>query len=54
MVDGIDVHPRAVDVAAAADHVLLAATGDGLLRSSDSGERWQRLVLGTARAVAIT
>src|SRR5262249_3391337 len=41
VVDGIDAHPRAVDVAAAADHVLLAATRDGLLRSADGGERWQ-------------
>ncbi len=51
IVDGFDVHPRAGDVAAPADGILLAATAKGLLRSDDYGSSWRRLRLGTAAAV---
>jgi photosystem II stability/assembly factor-like uncharacterized protein len=49
--NGIDLHPRAADVAASPDgRLLLAATSRGLLRSEDAGAAWQRLRLGPAEA----
>jgi photosystem II stability/assembly factor-like uncharacterized protein len=51
VIDGLDAHPHAGDVAALPGGVLLAATSEGLLRSPDSGATWQRLSLGLARAV---
>lgn len=51
VVDGLEAHPHAGDVAALPGGVLLAATSDGLLRSPDSGATWQRQSLGLARAI---
>jgi photosystem II stability/assembly factor-like uncharacterized protein len=50
--DGLDLHPRAVDVAAADAGRLLIATQRGLLRSQDGGATWQRLRLGLAESVS--
>lgn len=49
--EGVDLHPRVVDVAAADAKRLLAATHRGLLRSTDGGASWQRLRLGLAESV---
>jgi len=49
--DGLDLHPRVVDVAAADAKRLLLATQRGLLRSQDGGATWQRLRLGLAESV---
>ena len=51
VVDGIDAHPHASDVAALSGGLLLAATSEGLLRSVDGGQSWQRKALGFARSV---
>ena len=57
VVDGIDLHPRVVDVAIVRSGALLAATTSGLLRSADGGRVWTRQQLGeseSVRAVAAT
>lgn len=51
VVDGIDAHPRVADLVAPSHHRFLAATSEGLLRSVDGGESWDRRSLGSARAV---
>jgi photosystem II stability/assembly factor-like uncharacterized protein len=51
LVGGVEAHPRAADVAAVGDSVFLAATDQGLLRSADAGETWQRQRLGLANAI---
>jgi photosystem II stability/assembly factor-like uncharacterized protein len=58
---GLDLHPRVADVVVLPDRspgaiegprgVLMAATGQGLLRSTDAGRSWSRLALGLARPV---
>ncbi len=48
---GLDVHPRAVDVAALGEDVFLVATDQGLLRSTDAGATWKRQTLGLASSV---
>jgi photosystem II stability/assembly factor-like uncharacterized protein len=50
VVGQFDPHPRIAAVAAASERVFLAATRDGLLRSTDAGETWTRRELGVARA----
>jgi photosystem II stability/assembly factor-like uncharacterized protein len=49
---GIELHPRVADLLAVDDRILVAATSDGLLRSTDRGESWSRHDLGAAQAVA--
>lgn len=51
VVGGNDVHPRAADVAAVGESTFLVATDQGLLRSADAGETWQRQGLGLASSV---
>jgi photosystem II stability/assembly factor-like uncharacterized protein len=51
VVDGFDARPRVAAVAAAGPDVFLAATAEGLLRSTDGGATWTRRELGLARAV---
>ncbi|MFI5184445.1 MAG: WD40/YVTN/BNR-like repeat-containing protein [Vicinamibacteria bacterium] len=51
VVDGIDVHPHAVETVSLPGGVLCAATSDGLLRSADRGQTWRRQGLGLSRAV---
>ena len=48
---GRDAHPRVSDLLAVSERVFLAATSGGLLRSTDRGERWQRVVLGASTPV---
>ncbi len=50
-VDGVELHPHVTDVAAIGSRVLLAATSQGLLRSTDGGEGWERHRLGALRTV---
>jgi photosystem II stability/assembly factor-like uncharacterized protein len=50
-VDGIDLHPSVTDVVALSDRTFLAATSQGLLRSVDGGEHWERHRLGLGLAV---
>ena len=48
---GLDLHPRVADVVVLAGRVFMAATAQGLLRSTDAGHSWSRLTLGSARPV---
>ncbi len=52
VVDGLDVHPRVVHVAAASPRALAAATPAGLLVSRNGGESWERRALGLAADVS--
>ncbi len=49
---GIDWHPRVADVAASGESIFLAATAEGLLRSTDAGETWTLSSLGYASSVS--
>ena len=51
IVDGIELHPHVTDLAALGPELFLAATSQGLLRSTDGGDRWQRHRLGVLRTV---
>jgi photosystem II stability/assembly factor-like uncharacterized protein len=51
IVDGVDLHPRVVDVAHTRSGAFLAATTGGLLRSADGGRTWTRQLLGESQAV---
>jgi len=51
VVDGTELHPRVSDLASLSDDVFLAASSQGLLRSADGGQRWQRRFLGVLRTV---
>ncbi len=42
LVNGVDTHPRVVDVVAVSDRSFLAASPNGVLRSVDGGNRWER------------
>ena len=42
---GIELHPRVADLLAVDDRILVAATSDGLLRSADRGEHWEKVDL---------
>jgi photosystem II stability/assembly factor-like uncharacterized protein len=50
-VDAIDLHPRVTEVVALSDRLFLAATSQGLLRSADGGEHWERHRLGLGLTV---
>jgi photosystem II stability/assembly factor-like uncharacterized protein len=50
-VDGVDLHPHVTDVLALEPGLFLAATSQGLLRSTDGGGRWQSQRLGVLRTV---
>jgi photosystem II stability/assembly factor-like uncharacterized protein len=50
-VDGVELHPHVTDVATIGSRLLLAATSQGLLRSADGGETWERHRLGALRTV---
>jgi photosystem II stability/assembly factor-like uncharacterized protein len=51
VVDGADLHPHVTDMLALGPQLFLAATSQGLLRSTDGGDRWQRHRLGVLRTV---
>jgi photosystem II stability/assembly factor-like uncharacterized protein len=51
IVDGVEAHPRAVDVVAVSERSFLAATSKGILRTSDGGDRWERKLLGVGGPV---
>jgi photosystem II stability/assembly factor-like uncharacterized protein len=51
VVDGIDAHPRGLDVVAVSDRAFVVATPTGILRTSDGGERWERKALGVGGPV---
>ncbi len=51
VVDGVDAHPRAVDVAAVGERSFLVASPKGVLRTVDGGERWERKLLGVGGPV---
>jgi photosystem II stability/assembly factor-like uncharacterized protein len=51
VVDGLALHPRAVDVAVLDERTFLVATDGGLLRSSDGGATWKSPGLGLARSI---
>jgi photosystem II stability/assembly factor-like uncharacterized protein len=44
-VGGVDTRPRVVDVVAVSERTFLAASPNGVLRSVDGGERWERKAL---------
>jgi photosystem II stability/assembly factor-like uncharacterized protein len=52
LIGGIEIQPRATDVAALDDSVFLAATSKGLLRSANGGKTWQVQSLGLGGAVS--
>ncbi len=52
VVDGVDSHPRAVDVVAVSERSFLVATPKGILRTVDGGERWERKLLGVGGPVS--
>ena len=52
LIGGIEIQPRATDVAALNDSVWLAATSKGLLRSANGGKTWQVQRLGLGGAVS--
>src|SRR5262249_58412372 len=45
-VGAIDVHPRVTDVVALSDQLFLAASPQGILRTTDGGATWHRPTLG--------
>jgi photosystem II stability/assembly factor-like uncharacterized protein len=51
VIDGVDLHPHVTDLLAVGSRLFLAATSQGLLRSIDGGDRWQRHRLGALRTV---
>jgi photosystem II stability/assembly factor-like uncharacterized protein len=51
VVDGVEAHPRVVDVVAVSDRSFLVASPKGVLRSADGGERWERKTLGVGGPV---
>jgi photosystem II stability/assembly factor-like uncharacterized protein len=51
IVNGRDVHPRVTDLVVSG-RVVLAATADGLLRSTDAGTSWERTSPGIASHVS--
>jgi photosystem II stability/assembly factor-like uncharacterized protein len=51
VVDGFDPHPRVTEIAVLGASAFVAATPQGLLRSTDAGETWQRHRLGLAGAI---
>ncbi len=51
-IGGIEVQPRATDIAALSDAVFLAATSQGLLRTANAGKSWQVQSLGLGGAVS--
>jgi photosystem II stability/assembly factor-like uncharacterized protein len=51
VVDGLEVHPRVVHVAAASPQVIAAASPRGLLLSRNGGTTWERVILGLAADV---
>jgi photosystem II stability/assembly factor-like uncharacterized protein len=54
LVEGVDAHPRVVQVAAASPLLIAAATPAGLLVSRNGGEAWEGRVLGlAAQATAV-
>ncbi len=48
----VDAHPHAVDVVALSDRSFLVATPNGILRTVDGGERWERKLLGVGGPVS--
>jgi photosystem II stability/assembly factor-like uncharacterized protein len=50
-VRGSELHPYVTDVVAMSPQVFLAATSQGLLRSDDGGDSWERHRLGALRTV---
>lgn len=52
VVDGVDVHPRVVDLVTIPPRKLLAATSKGLLWTADGGRTWQRTTLGMSEQVS--
>ncbi|MGD8895334.1 MAG: hypothetical protein PVJ73_04790 [Acidobacteriota bacterium] len=51
VVDGADLHPHVTDLIALGPRLFLAATSQGLLRSTDGGDLWERHRLGVLRTV---
>lgn len=51
VIDGVDLHPYVNDVAAVSPDVFVAATSQGLLRTTDRGDSWERHRLGALRTV---
>ncbi len=51
VVDDLELHPYVTDLVALSPRLFLAATSQGLLRSTDGGEAWQRHRLGVLRTV---
>ncbi len=51
VVDGAELHPHVTDLVAISPRLFLAATSQGLLRSTDGGDEWQRHRLGALRTV---
>jgi photosystem II stability/assembly factor-like uncharacterized protein len=52
IVNGVDAHPRVVDVVALSPRKVLAATSKGLLRTVDGGRTWQRTPLGISEQIS--
>ena len=52
VIGGIEIQPRATDVAALTESVFLAASSKGLLRSANGGRTWQAQSLGLGGAVS--
>lgn len=51
VVDGFELHPHVTDLVALSPRLFLAATSEGLLRSADGGDVWERHRLGVLRTV---
>ena len=50
---GLDLHPRVTDVVALQESTFLAATPQGLLRSTDRGASWTQPTLGPGVALSV-
>ena len=50
-VDEVELHPHVTDLVALSPRLFLAATSQGLLRSIDGGDVWERHRLGVLRTV---